>query len=228
MITYQRKGGLRPPPNNETLRIKEDGTFTLWRSVSLASIPPSPIGRFSGVLAEDLHLQLQDAARTATASGNLAILPRPDSVIESIDLPGAKATLGIHDQAGGPWGRLIGLLRPLLGDLTRFPRAAIALEVLDNGQAARLIVRGADPLRLDLSKLEVQAILWRNDSLEGRWSAAAASNSTLAPLTANAGWALDLPFDHGFAITADSRVVAYAYFDVFDGEKFVSVSLQTP
>src|SRR5437762_6183310 len=99
MIIYQRTGGLRPPPNNEKLHLNDEAAFTLWRSVGLASIPPSPIGRFGGALAGDLHARLQAAAQAAAAVGNLVIRPRPDSVLESIELPGAKATLGIHDQA---------------------------------------------------------------------------------------------------------------------------------
>jgi hypothetical protein len=224
MITYQRTGGFIPPHNNEKLQIEDDGTFSLWRSAATASIPPSPVGSFAGSLEPALHARIQAAAQAAAAAGNLTVRPKPGSVMESIALAHAKASLGIHDQPDGPWGTLIGLLRPLLGDLTRFPRAALALEVLDGGRAARLVRRGPEAMRLDLSHLKIEAILWRGDAIESRWSAPAQAAD--ASLAAGTDWTMDLPFQHGFTAGPGSRVAAHASLNAFDGEKSVPVALQ--
>ena len=224
---YHRHGGFRHTPNNEKLQIEDDGSFSMWRSVGVASIPPSLIGRFEGKLETELNTRLWDLAEAVTATGDLRVVPPPDSVIEDIVLPGAHATLGIHQQAGVPWDSITGLLRPLLGELTKFPRAAIELEVRDDGRQALLVHRGNEPLRADLSKISIEAILWRNDAVESRWQGSLEEIRNQGIIQTVPGWSLDLPFHHGFDSTSDNRVVAYASFNAFDGEMFVPVSLQS-
>lgn len=227
IINYQRYGGLRPTPNNEILKIEDDGKFRMWRSVSTASIPPSPIGRFEGKLEAELNAQLWYAADAAAATGDFEIVPLPDSVIDTIKLPNAQASMGIYQQPRGPWNNLIGLLRPLLSELALFPRAAIALEVLNGGRAARLVHRGTEPLLLDLSTMKIQAILWQEEDLINRWSEPQTTFGDKVVLSAAEEWLLNLPFGHGFNITQESHVIAYVRFKAFDGEVFLPVSLES-
>src|SRR5690242_11482166 len=145
-----------PPPDHEELEIGEEGAFSMWRSIGRATQPPTPVGLFNGRLEAGLYAELREEARAAAQARDLYISPAPDSPLEAItigDIDVHKAYLGIHDDPEGAWGALVDRLRSLLGELTRFPRAALAVEVLEGGHRARLVHRGEEPLRLDLRGL---------------------------------------------------------------------------
>jgi hypothetical protein len=227
-INYSRSGGFQPPPDHETLFIDAGGTFSMWRSVSMASNPLSPIGRFAGQLDAQMHARLQAAAAAAAAAGDLRITPVPDAAIETFQVGGVRATMGAHDTPQGPWLDLVKPLRQLLGKLAAFPVAAIALEVSPNGRSARLVHRGAETLRIDLGDLGVRAVLWRDFVPEANWRASGEQIGDRGSVRATPGWSLELPFDHGFECAPGDKVVAYVTFAAFEGDAAVLVSLQTP
>lgn len=222
MIALRRTGGLRLPQFSERLEVADDGTFRMWRSVSMAAPLPSPIGRFAGRLPVPQLNALSDAAKRAAAEGSRTWLVSPDSPVDEFEVDGAMATLGIHDPGEGAWEACAALVRPLLGELTASPLAAIALEVT-GGPA--LYHQGREPLTLDLSHLTVRAVHWREGQSQGRWTAPETDRGEVG---AGPGWRLRLPFDHGFALEAGDRLTVQATLAAFDGDRLVPVSLQTP
>jgi hypothetical protein len=225
-IRYTRSGGRTPPRDREVLEIGDDGAFTLWRSVGSATDPPTPVGSFAGKLEARDRTAITKLADAARQAGDLNIRPKPDSSTETISLDGATARLGALDQPEEPWGPLITRLRELLGELTSKPRAALALEVTPDGTAARLVQQGSDSLELDLTKLTVRAVLWKEYDKRGDWHAKDVSNP--GRITADPGWSLDLPFDHGFHIGSGEEVVAYVTCSAFDGDQAILVALTSP
>jgi hypothetical protein len=227
-IKFQRRGGRKPPRDNEVLTIEDDGSFDLWRSVGWTTQPPAPVGRFGGQLEETERIRLQEEVAAAQAAGDLQQTPRPDSSIDSVELPGARARLGNNDRVSGPWAPLIDHLRSLLGELTRSPRAALGLEVKADGRGARLVHLGSEPLRLNLDGLTVRAVLWRENRKAGDWTAPAESRpSGRSAETSEDGWTFDLPFGHGFEVDGESEVVAYVTLGLYDDERQVPVSLES-
>jgi hypothetical protein len=224
VIQYYLHGGRRPPADREILAIGADGAFTMWRSIGANSYPPAPVGRYAGRLPARRLTALQRAAAAAAATGDLHLTPEPDSSFEDIDVDGVRAKMGSGTVPKGPWGALAGRLRTLLGELTAFPRAVVQVEVASNGRTARLVQHGPEALRLDLSALAVEAVLWRKGNAQAFWNAPPAS---LGEVTAGPGWSLDLPFDHGFSVTARAKVVAYVAFTAYDGESAILVKTET-
>lgn len=222
MIGFRRTGGFRPPEFAELLEVADDGTFRMWRSVSMAAPLPSPIGRFAGRLPAPQLGSLSDAAKRAAAQGSRTWLVSPDSPVDRFEVDGASATLGIHDPGEGAWEAFASLVRPLLGELTASPLAAIALDVT---AGPALLHQGSEPLTLDLSHLTVRIVHWRDGQSEGRWTA---PETDAGEVAAGQGWRLRLPFEHGFALEAGDRLTVQATFAAFDGERLVPVSLQTP
>ena len=222
MIALRRTGGMRMPQFREVLEVGDDGAFRMWRSVSMASALPSPIGRFAGQLPDDRRRELFTATGQAAGEGSRKWNIRPDSPIDQIEADGATATLGIHDSGDGGWATLAGLVRPMLKELTESPIAAIALEI-DDG--TRLVHKGTKALRLDFSKLTVRAFHWRGSGTEAQWTSVAKSADVVS---AGPGWRLDLPFDHGFAIEEGDRVTVTVTFSVWDEDRLVAVGLQSP
>ena len=229
-ISYRRTGGWKPPQDNERLDIQDDGIFTMWRSVGWATNPATPVGRFAGRLSEGELTTLQREASSAAQAGDIQIMITPDAPVEAIQVGGAKAVLGANDQPGGAWGPLVEHLRRLLAELTASPRAAVSVQVSDDGKKARLVHLGDEPLRLDLSTLSVRAVLWEDYDRLGDWSAPprAAGDGHLSDVRAGPGWSVDLPFSHGFEVRPGSAVVAYVNFVAYDGHEPVAVSLQSP
>lgn len=223
-IRYYRHGGDRSPADREILEIGADGAFTMWRTIGANTYPPAPVGSYAGRLPARRLTALGRAAAAAAATGALSLTPLPDASLESIDADGVRAEMGSGTVPKGPWGTLAGKLRSLLGDLTAFPRAVAQVEVAPDGRAARLVQHGPEALRLDLSPLAVEAVLWRKGNAEAFWSAPPAS---FGEVTAGPGWSLDLPFDHGFHVTARVKVVAYVTFTAYDGESAILVKTET-
>ncbi|MGH2343986.1 MAG: hypothetical protein ACRDG4_02090 [Chloroflexota bacterium] len=223
-ISYQRSGGRRPPRDNESLRIDDAAGFTMWRSVGAAAYPATAIGHFAGTLAPEVREALTQEGADAVAAGNLSLTPKPDGAVETIVVDAVQASLGANDDPTGPWLPLVSRVRKLLGDLTAQPRAAIAAQIGQDGTSAQLVHLGTEPLRLDLSALTVRAVLWRNYSTHGDWRA---PNPGLpGELTAEPGWSLTLPFDHGFTVPEGASVRVYVTFSAFNGDVSVPVSVE--
>jgi hypothetical protein len=222
-ISYLRRGGRRPPRDNESLRIDESN-FTMWRSVGAATYPATPIGHFAGTLDSETAQALTKEGASAVAAGNLSLTPKPDGSLESITVDSVRASLGANDDPKGPWQPLVSRLRQLLGDLTTQPLAAIAVRVQHDGAAAQLVHLGTEPLRLDLSALTVRAVLWQNHSVKGDWRA---PNPGLSgEISAEPGWSLNLPFEHGFDVPEDASVRVYVTFSILDSDNSLPVSVE--
>jgi hypothetical protein len=229
LVKLARRGGRKPPRDNELLTVEDDGSFTLWRSVGWTTQPPTPVGRFAGRLAGEEWERLRAEVAAAQQAGDLQMTPRPDSSVDAIELAeGARGRLGNNDRPTGPWAALVATLRTLLVELTAYPQAALALEVKADGSGARLMRHGSQPLDVALDDLTVRAVQWREHAKTGDWSAprdnALVSRSQE---TTEDGWTFELPFDHGFAMEPGCEVVAYVNLAIYDNGRRVPVSLQS-
>lgn len=225
MIRYARSGGFRPPRDREILTIEEDGSFTMWRSVGSAVQPPSPVGRFAGQLDAPTLESLKASVKAVALEGDLAIKPKPSSAVVNIETDRVKARMGIHDEPVGSWAELAESLKGLLGKLTNSPVAAITLDVDEGGRYARLIHLGQQPLLLDLSQLEVRAVLWEGHMKVGDWSTSSGDSGGNGQISAELNWEMNLPFDHHFDLAGEQTVVAYVTFSISHEDRFIPVKL---
>jgi hypothetical protein len=226
LILYTRTGGRLPPRDRERLEIFQNGKFEMWRSVSAASSPISPVGIFRGQVPKNQFDHLEALARAAVQAGDLFIKPVPDASIDTIQLAEAQARLGRHDQPAGPWGELVEVLRQALGTLASQVWSALSLEVSPDGSSASLRHLGTDPLRLDLSKLQVRAVLWQQHRKEGDWRMAHRPAEMPGQMEVGPGWVLALPFEHGFEASPGQVIAAYVTLSLFDKRLPVMVSLE--
>jgi hypothetical protein len=226
MLEYRRTGG-RQPSDFEVLRVGDDGAFTLWRTIAVASNPPTPIGRFAGSLSEDEAGPLRDAA-AGVRGHNLQLELPPGSAVERIATAGAVGTIPHSAEPDGAWGVLVAQCRGLLTALTDRPQAALALEVAPDGGLARLVHRGQQPLSVDPESLKVHAVLWEGYEQRGDWRWQASQEP--AEVEAGPGWSLDLPFDHGLTTTATAELGVTVEVQVFAGEDegWLVCVLETP
>ena len=139
--------------------------------------------------------------------------------MDRLEVLGAEAILGMRDAGEGAWRELLGLVRPLLDELTSAPLAAIALQL---NTRATLVHQGTEPLRLDLSDLAMRANQRRDGLSEATWSAPPAD---YGEVVATPGWRLELPFEHGFEVRSSDRVTADVTFAAHDGNELLPVSL---
>jgi hypothetical protein len=225
IIRYARSGGHPPPPDREILTIDGDGSYTMWRSIGSAVHPPSPVGRFTGKLDAQTLESLKTAIEAVSLEGDLVIKLKPGSAVVNIDTGQVKARMGIHDEPDNAWSQLAELLRGLLRQLTNSPEAAIILIVSDDGRRARLEHMGQQSLQLDLSRLTVQAVLWKGYTVVDEWLLSESSSDENDPISADINWQMDLPFDHHFEPGDDQNVVAYVTFSIFHEGRFIPVKL---
>ncbi|WAX58135.1 hypothetical protein M6B22_05040 [Jatrophihabitans cynanchi] len=196
IAAWFRQGGPAVPRDSESLGVDDDGTFSLWRAVGAVAA-----GFFSGRLAEAERDALAEAAEAVQRAGDLSVPLVPDAAAETISAGVRRADLSADADVDPPWRDLVGRLRRLADDGLRAPVAAIALEVSADGQAARLVHRGTDPVGVDLGTLALTATLWRGwYQPAGTWTA---PPPVPGPVTAGPGWAFALPFAHGLELGAD-------------------------
>ena len=226
LVLYTRSGGRLPPRDREKLEVFKSGEFTMWRSIGAASSPASPVGLFRGQVPADLFAELEALVSAAGRAGSLEVVPVPDASIDSIVLDAAQARLGRHDQPAGPWGQLAEVLRTALGILASQVLAAISLEVSPDGASACLRHQGTQPVRLDLSKLQVRAVLWQGFKKSGDWRMTHPPMGLPAQIEAAPGWDFELPFEHGFDPEPGQEVAAYVVLTLFEGQQPVPVSLE--
>jgi hypothetical protein len=220
LVSYRRHGG-RPPPDRELLEVSDDGSFSMWRTIARAFDPPAPIGRFAGTLDPGALERLQAAAEDAARAGDLTEELPAGSAVEETAVGKRTATLPHTASPNGPWGELLGQVRPLLVELTGQPRAAVGLRL---GEGLQLVHLGAEPLRLGLGQVEVRAILWEGYEQRGTWRWAGALSPD--PVDAGPGWMLEVPFEHG--LEGAGELVAYVDLMADDGDGWLTCSLQTP
>jgi hypothetical protein len=129
---YHRGGG-RPPSDDESLEIRADGSWRLWRTVAGARV-----GAFTGRLSPDRARRLATAVDEARAAPPPTdVRRRPDSAAEAFRAGAAEISTPAAAPVRGGWSRLVHLLRKWSDDLTSEPEAALALE-LDTQGGARL------------------------------------------------------------------------------------------
>jgi hypothetical protein len=220
IVRYSRVGGRVPPPDNEGLRIDDDGSFSMWRSIAPA------IGRFAGKLEPSEVNSIKSEVKNAAAAGDFSKPPSPDGSVDLVDIDGGHASLGSNDYAEGAWATLLDHLRQLLDDLMAKPRAAIGIDVDRDGRKARLVHLGDKPIAIDLSGLSVRAVLWgRGYRKLGDWS----SSSKVAgssPVEAGQSWNVALPLDHDFKLGKDRVLHVYATFAVTEDGQRADVTAQ--
>src|SRR4051812_36432399 len=121
VLSYRKSGGM-PPADNETLEIRSDASFTLWRTNPEAVRPPAPVGRFTGTVPD--FEGLQKLARGAAAAPLEDTPFPPDAAVETVGLETSRHRWAEPAELPAPWGALASRLRELLVTLTDQPAAA--------------------------------------------------------------------------------------------------------
>ncbi len=225
-IRFQSRGGTSAPQDREQLEIDDQGTFSMWRSiVGNAPYPLDAVGHFVGQLDSSALAGLKSEVAAARSQGDLKKTPPRDAATTTVEIDGAKASLGSSDVADGDWGSLLAHLRSLEFELLRYPEAAIALELVNGGSAARLVYHGKVPIKVDLHNMVVRAVLWEGFTKRGDWRAANKPGESPIADLANSGWSVDLPFDHNFKVGPGQAIKAYVTFAIYDGDTRVPVSI---
>ncbi len=217
IVRYSLMGGAAQPPNREILKIDEDGSFWMWRSVGTAASPPTPIGRFIGRLQPVAQEELRSNVDALEHAGNLRMPSAPHDSTERIDAGEAYATLGAGGQPREPWRSLVHQMRELLGSLTRTPAAAVGLELAGSGNLARLVHLGSQSLRLDFNEFVLRAVLSGSRS-ENNEITLLKESAISGQVTVDKGWNLDLPFGLHDPSVLRSRPAFIATFAAYDGE----------
>ncbi|HEX5203569.1 MAG TPA: hypothetical protein VFW27_26890 [Actinoplanes sp.] len=201
--------GSQTPAVAESVEVAEDGAISGWRGVSAGGV-----GWFAGQLPAGELAQIRalvDAAGPAPAA-----MPPPDAAEEVLELAatGPVSIAGIGD-GPGDWALLAAVARRLLDRLTDFPRAAVAVEPAP--KLARLVHRGADPLRLDLGTVAVRATAWQGYyEPAGDWSGVIEGPGEIE---AGPGWSYDIPV----GLDADGVTYLAVDFVILSGPTRVSV-----
>lgn len=218
MLRFDVVGGRGEPASDEHLEIG-DGRFRLWRS---AGVPT--VGRFAGTLPADVAHDVESAAEATVRAGTAEIEMPPDAALETLELPdGTVVLLGQGVEPPGALGRLVVELRAQMEKLIAQPVAAVGLEVDDDGTGARLVHRGSDPIRVDISELRVSVYAWKGYyEPAGRWQRGPIALD--AATEAGPGWSVDLPFDHDLPSGPDRSLQVAVDFRLMDGESWRSVS----
>jgi hypothetical protein len=208
IATYSRTGGLGLPPEAESLAIDDDGSIDLRRTSGTPAV-----GRFGGRLEASEFANLAElAAAAAAAAGSVDAQMPPDSSLVTVGAGDAVARYGDGAPPAGPWAELGQALAGLLDTRLDEPIAAIELVLADGGRSARLEHRGTAAVAVDLSSLVVRAVLWRGYyELVAEWASESAPGAD-ARMTADPGWSVDVPFDHGLELGPGRTLHASALF----------------
>ena len=137
LVRYGRTGG-RPPRDDESMVIEEDGTFEGRRTVGGARV-----GTFAGRLAAG---RLRGAPRGRRVrrrpAGDVEVTTPLDGATETVEVAGHTARMGSNERPTGPWKPLVESLRALR---RRRPRRGAARR----HRARRHVTRGgAGPRRV--------------------------------------------------------------------------------
>lgn len=179
--------GSQSPAVAESVEVADDGAISGWRSVSDAGV-----GWFAGQLPAAELAEIR-ALVGAVPTDRPRAVPRPGAGEQVLELSatGPVAIAGLAD-GPGDWPSLATASRRLLDRLTDFPRAVVDISH-PLPKVARLVHRGADPVRVDLGAVEVSASAWRGDyEPAGDWSGVVAGP---AEVEAGPGWTYDLAIE---------------------------------
>jgi hypothetical protein len=213
IATYSRTGGRGLPPEAESLAVNDDGALDLRRSSGTPAV-----GRFDGRLSSDEADRLRELAAAAAAAGSIDAPMVPDSSLVTVGAGGATARFGDGAPPSGQWAALAEVLAGWLDRRLDEPVAAVALVLADDGRSARLEHRGSRPAAVDLSGLVVRAVLWKGYyELVGEWASSSAPGAD-ARMTAEPGWSVEVPFEHGFEFGPGRTLHASASFGLATDE----------
>jgi len=208
-LTFKRHGGTAPR-DDEELQLDEDGSFTARRTIGGPSI-----GSFEGRLSALAVRKLRAAAEALGEAADVEIPTPSHGATEELVVRGRSLRTGSNETPPKPWRRLLQALRVLFEDeVIEHPRAALRLVAGTDG--ARLEHAGRTPIDVDLGTLQVRVVhVAADDTPRGRWTGRPAGSlvdngetlvATPAWATADAGWTVDLPYDHRFSLGARARL----------------------
>ena len=220
LVSYRRSGG-RPPPDDERLDVRPDGSFEAHRTVGLATA-----GGFAGALDAATLRTLTDAVAAVGAvegDAELVIPTRREGATEEIEAGGRQATLGAGERPAGAWGDLVEQLRSLIvKPVIASPRAAVELQATV-GEAA-LVHAGSEPIDVDLSLIEIHVVQLDRKRIPGqRWFATTrtGANPDVRPparwATATTGWRQALPFAHGLELAPGASLQVLVTVPIREG-----------
>lgn len=202
-LTFERHGG-RPPRDDEVLRLAEDGSFTVHRTIGGPCI-----GSFKGRLAASTLARIRKAAEGLGNAEDHEVPTPQHGATETLTVAGRTLRTGSNETPPKPWRSLLKAVRSLLeSEVVAAPAAAVQLEA-DAG-TARLVHAGDEPIEVDLGTLQVRVVhRTADEGIGGRWNGRPAEGlvdngerlvATPAWATARSGWTAALPFDHGFRL----------------------------
>lgn len=214
LLRYGRAGG-RPPSDDESLEVAQDGRWTARRTVG-----GRRVGRFSGRLSgKETAALVRDVVRAAGAGDAEVPTPRHGAT-ETLDVDGAGILLGSNERAPDGWRPLVERVRKLLKErVTAEPVAA--LELVADVAAARLMHAGTEPVEVDPGSISIRVVgLGPDGAPLGRWEAGSGSESGPGSepgwVRAGAGWTLNLPFGHGLTPTVEEVLQVWVFVRLRD------------
>jgi len=197
--------------------VAPNGSFSLWRTIAWLSRPPSPVGRFAGALDGGALERIADLVAVAYRTDPVLSALPPDAARERLLLGERVSSWADDASPAPPFGDLARELRQLLTELTRFPDAAVVLEM--SGQGAVLALLGGGEIELDLSGAVMRTIS------PAAGPAAHSSDTRIngpRSVVAGPGWRYELPVARtaGSALRVDELLA-------FDGEFWRACSLES-
>jgi hypothetical protein len=157
MLAEYRRGGGAKPADDEQLRIDDDGSFVLIRTVG-----GERVGRFAGTLSKRAAAalaKLVDGAEDATVAAE----GLPPHVIETVTTAGAHLSVAAQSNPGPAAAKIIRRLRALSEELTAQPVAALELQVGAGGRSVGLRSVGSEPVDVDFGAAELAVTLFGED-----------------------------------------------------------------
>jgi hypothetical protein len=210
MLAEYRRGGGRPPRDDESLEVETDGSYVLRRTVG-----GERVGHFAGEIPKRGLTALK---RLVEAAEDLDDRPTglPPHVTESVSTARADITMGVHAKASSPAAKLVKRLRQLVDDLTDEAVAAVELRVAADGSGITLASVGTEPVEVDFSAASLSFTLFgaREELLtEGDIAGpeGAGTKTRLEP-----GWTARSPIDLDDAFNPRRTLDVKVDFDLYD------------
>ena len=224
-VSYRRSGGYEPA-DNEQLEVAADGSFELWRSVSVGRV-----GAFGGTLGEAEADDLARSAEAAHAAGREAASVGGERVrgraLEELSVGDVGAVLGGAGDPGDGWGDLLRTVRHLVLDLVDRPVAALEARLSGDASVLTLEVIGSEPLGVDIAGAKVTVHALDRGVASASWSTVLSRDEPEGPDTPDApaaslddaiaasvpwrepGWSLEVQLPHGLAASGTGQGPAW-------------------
>ena len=221
-LRFERRGG-RPPRDDESLTIAEDGAFSARLTVGGSSI-----GSFEGRLTRAAATRLRRAVQAVAAADDVTVPTAHHGATEVLEVGDRTLRIDASEDAPKPWRSLLASVRKLVDDtVTGSPHAAI--ELVADARSARLVHAGTAALQVDLGSVLVKVIRVADEGgVLGRWNGRFAGSlvdngETLVPtprwVTAGPGWSAPLPFDHPLELAPGDMFQVWVDVPVRDDDR---------